>query len=405
MPEDFSPARFTEFLARTLASIPRSDQRRWGELYVRGLLSVDGKKTMRALASNAGGGVEQSLYQFITKSPWDCVPVRREMARHLHRHTEPRAWVVRPLVITKVGRHSVGVERQFVAQLGRIVNCQQGMGLWLASDQLSSPVDWWLALPECWTDEPEMRRRASIPEHVGSCPPEQCAIRSVARMTDEWNMPARPVVMDLRDTAPHPVCAELSDRQIPFVVRVDPAMSHTALEPLRSPGRGPGTATATTAPAATGPDGGLTGALSRNRMPVEWLDHRTGVVRATSVGSTRVRLRSPGGGRDGRQELVLLGAWGRPGRRGPSEYWLSNLSRPRLGTVYRTAMLSRRVERDQAEVSDRLGLRDFEGRSFRGWHHHMTMVSLAHAITVLSRADRGPAHEFSVPRSAKVSAA
>ncbi|MEU0666359.1 transposase [Streptomyces lavendulocolor] len=399
MPEDYSPAIFAEFLTRTLASIPRSDQRRWGELYVRGLLSVDGKKTMRALATHAGGGVEQSLYQFITKSPWDCVPVRREMARHLHRHTEPRAWVVRPLVITKVGQHSVGVERQFVAQLGRIVNCQQGMGLWLASDQLSSPVDWWLALPECWTDEPEMRRRASIPEHVGSCPPEQCAIGSVARMTEEWNMPARPVVMDLRDTAPFPLCAELMDRQVPFVVRVDPAKSHTLVESLRPADRAPGTAS------AAGPDAGLTGALSRNRMPVEWFDHRTGAVRATSVGSTRVRLRSPGGGRDGRQDLVLLGAWGAPGRRAPSEYWLSNMSRPRLGTVYRTAMLSRRVERDQAEVSDRLGLRDFEGRSFRGWHHHMTMVSLAHAITVLSRADRGPVPEPSVPRSAKVSAA
>ncbi|ORT61387.1 hypothetical protein BKD26_04805 [Streptomyces sp. CB03238] len=116
-------------------------------------------------------------------------------------------------------------------------------------------------------------------------------------------------------------------------------------------------------------------------------------------------MRSPGGGRDGRQDLVPLGAWGEPGRRAPSEYWLSNLSWPRLGTVYRTAMLSRRVGRDQAGVSDRLGQRDFEGRSFRGRHHHMTMVSLAHAITMLSRAERRRLPASSVPRNAHVSTA
>ncbi|MBT2454436.1 transposase [Streptomyces sp. ISL-86] len=390
LPYKISPEIVTEFLARTLASIPRSDQRRWGDLYVRGLLSVEGKKTMRALASNADGSTEQSLYQFISKSPWDALPVRQELARLFQRHTQPRAWVVQPLVITKVGRHSVGVERQFVSQFGRVVNCQQAMGVWLASDQMSCPVDWRLVLPECWTDEPGMRERASIPDNVGACPPEKCAIDSITEMSNEWSLHSRPVVMDLRETDPYPVCRELAERRIPFVVRVSPVTPYTSLDPRQSrPGQG-------------GAHSELIGALSRHQMPVEWLDHATDTLRATSVGATRVRLVNRQAAAN-RQEFMLLGAWSTPGQPRPDEFWLSNFPQSQIGTAYRTAMLSRRVERDLAEVSDPLGVRDFEGRSFRGWHHHMTMVSLAHAITMLATPQS--ARSLSDPRMVGASAA
>lgn len=380
LPEGMSEDAFTDILSRALESIPRSDQRRWAELYVRGLLTVNGKKTMRALANGAGNSVEQSLYQFITKSTWQCGPVRRAVAQLLNERLTPRAWVVHPLVITKIGEHSVGVERQWVAHIGRIVNCQQAAGVWLVSEQGSCPVDWRLALPECWTEHPERRRRASIPAHVDACPPDRCAIGAVDRMAAEWNLPGRPVVMDLRDGDPYAACAELNARQIPFVVRIDPASRFALLEPLQRAGF------AERAPVTDA----LTAALSRNCMPVEWYDHASDTVRATSVGTTRVRLRRRGSApRVERQELVLIGAWTSRARRAPAEYWLSNLSRTQLGTIYRTAMLARRVERDLAEVTDGLGARDFEGRSFRGWHHHMTMVTVAHASAAL--ASRAPA--------------
>jgi hypothetical protein len=280
LPDGISPTGFTEVLS-ALRSIPRSDQRRWGELYVRGLLAVRGKKTMRALANGAGSGAEQSLYQFISKSPWDVDPVRGDLARLLIERAQPRAWVVQPLVITKVGRHSVGVERQWVSRIGRVVNCQQAMSVWLAGDQGSCPVDWQLALPECWTDQEDLRRRASIPTHVGSCPPEQCAIDSVGKMTREWGLRGRPVVMDLRETAPHPVCTELVARQVPFVVRVDPS----SIQPVPP---GPGTTPGGYADQAGGWVGsaGLLSALHKQRMPVEWLDHTAGTMRATSVGAS-----------------------------------------------------------------------------------------------------------------------
>ncbi|MER6385267.1 transposase [Streptomyces sp. NPDC001250] len=379
LPDGVSQNAFTEVLS-ALRSIPRSDQRRWGELYARGLLAVPGKKTMRALANGAGSGAEQSLYQFISKSPWDADAVRRDLAGLLTERMQPRAWVVQPLVITKVGQHSVGVERQWVSQIGRVVNCQQTTSVWFASDRGSCPVDWQLALPECWTDQEDMRRRASIPTHVGSCPPEQCAVDSVSKMSRGWGLNGRPVVMDLRQTAPHRVCADLAARQIPFVVQVDASsIAPVPPEPKPAPGEPADRAGEWVGPA------GLLSALHKHRMPVEWFDPMAKAVRATSVGAARVALRNVStAGQPERLDLVLLGAWAAPGRRSPTEFWLSNLTQSQLGTVYRTAMLSRRVERDLAQVSDGLGIRDFEGRSYRGWHHHMTMVSLAHAVTALS---------------------
>ncbi|GGX32586.1 putative ISXo8 transposase [Streptomyces malachitofuscus] len=376
MPDDIPEGILSEVLPGALESIPRSDQRRRGELYVRGLLTVAGKKTMRALANGAGNSVEQSLYQFITKSTWRNGPVRRAMARLVTQRLSPRAWVVHPLVITKVGKHSVGVERQWVPHIGRVVNCQQATGVWLVSEQGSCPVDWRLALPECWTDD-ERRERASIPEHVASCPPERCAIGSVERMASGWGLPDRPVVMDVRDGDAYAVSAELADLQVPFVLRVDPATRFALPAPLRPSSGGD----------HAGPADALTAALGRNCLPVEWYDHTTDTVRATSVGAARVRLhrRSGPSPRADRRELVLLGAWTDRSRRVPGEYWLSNLSGAQLGTVYRTAMLTRRVARDQEEVTDELGARDFEGRSFRGWHHHMTMVTVAHAARALAR--------------------
>ncbi|MFG2719819.1 IS701 family transposase [Streptomyces sp. NPDC048416] len=388
LPGEIAPQTVSAFLSRTLASIPRADQRRWGDVYVRGLLSVDGKKTMRALAGKGRGNAEQSLYQFISKSPWDSMAVRGELARLFQEQARPRAWVVRPLVITKAGRHSVGVERQFVSQYGRVVNCQRAMGIWLASDAMSCPVDWRLALPGCWTDEPGRREQAAIPDGVSTCPPEQCAIGSLADMSAAWGLDSRPVVMDLRESDPYPVCAALTRRHIPFVVRVRAEAAYTSWAPSPSPSPAP----------YRGTRPGLVGALSAHRMPVEWLDHTTGTLRATYVGATRVVLRDRHVRTDS-GELLLLGAWTTAGRPEPDEFWLTRMPRSQLGAAYRTAMLSRRVGRDLAEVAEPLGLRDFEGRSFRGWHHHMTMVSLAHALRVLTTPR--PTRDVTAPHPAR----
>ena len=91
--------------------------------------------------------------------------------------------------------------------------------------------------------------------------------------------------------------------------------------------------------------------------------------------------------------LVLLGEWDDP-RRAPSRVWISDLTGSPVGSLLRLTKLARRVERDFVEVGEGAGLRDFVGRSFRGWHRHITLASAAHAATVLAASDWESSYGF-----------
>ncbi|WP_435842890.1 IS701 family transposase [Streptomyces lavendulae] len=375
-----------------LAPVPRRDQRRWGELYVRGLLLAEGRKTMRGIAAVAGGSAMQSLQQFISTSPWDWRPVRESLAAHLDREIQPLAWIVEPLVVPKTGKHSVGVERQFATGLGRVANCQQSSGVWLASEQTSCPVDWQLALPASWVAGPEQRKRAAIPDDISAKPLVQCAVDSVIEMTEEWGLTPRPVVMAVTNSDLPEVATALARRRIPFVLRIDGSVPLVAQD-VRQGSAGPRVL----------PAGRLTDALKEQACAVEWRDLGQTRQRVTKVVGSRVARPlslDPLAHGTGPSPFYLVGAWTDPSNPRPTEFWLSNITHLPCSALFRIAKLTRRVARDLHETCDRVGLRDFAGRSFRGWHHHTTLVSLAHAITVLSRADeaaRSPRSPWAVP--------
>jgi hypothetical protein len=361
-----------ELCGLLLASVPRSDQRRCGELYVRGLLGADGRKTIQAIAAAAGGAAMQSLQQFISTSPWEWTPVRQSLARYVDRTIQPGAWIVEPLTVLKTGKHSVGVERQFVADLGRIANCQQSSSVWLASEQASCPVDWQLALPDSWVECGEQRRRAAIPDHARSRTPVQCAVDAVVAMTEEWGLPPKPVVMAVADDEIHRVARAFTARRIPFVLRVD-----ASVPVVEASGGG-----------RVFPAGRLIDALADQAGVAEWRDGGSGRRRVAKVVGARVGLPMPAdtdGQWVGSRPHLLVGAWSGAAGARPTEFWLSNIGYLSAAAVFRTARLAHRVSRDLREVCDKVGARDFAGRTFRGWHHHATLVSIAHAISVLSR--------------------
>ncbi|QRX95823.1 transposase [Streptomyces noursei] len=367
-----------EMCGLLLASIPRSDQRRWGELYVRGLLLAEGRKTMQAIADVAGTTAMQSLQQFISSSPWDWRPVRQSLARHMDREIQPRAWIVEPLVVPKAGKHSVGVERQFAIGLGKVANCQQSSTVWLASEVSSCPVDWQLALPTSWVAVPEQRKRAAIPDRIGATTPLECAIDSVVDMAQEWRLTPRPVVMSVPNADLPRAVRTFTGRRVPFVLRIEGSLPVVASDPARA-----------VSERRTLPAHQLTEALKDQAAAVEWRDFGRSRHRVSKVVGTRVGLPTPVGHMTramGTPPLLLVGAWTDPASTRPTEFWLSNVSHLSSSALFRIARLTRRVSQDLHEISDRVGVRDFAGRTFRGWHHHATLVSLAHAISVLSRA-------------------
>ena len=154
-----------------LANIPRADQRRWGELYIRGLASLPGRKSVRQIAGLVDDdGTEQALQQFVNQSPWNWRPVRRDLALYAESSLRPQAWVVTDFALPKNGNASVGVDRQYAHSLGRVINCQTGVSLFLTSEDAAVPIDWRLYLPPSWDADPERRERAHLPEESGTVP-------------------------------------------------------------------------------------------------------------------------------------------------------------------------------------------------------------------------------------------
>ncbi|GAA4913863.1 IS701 family transposase [Streptomyces coeruleoprunus] len=365
------------------ATLRRRDQRRRAEQYVRGLLAVDGRKSMRNIATYLGGGAaaEQSLHHFIADSTWDWSVMREALARYLQDVMPPQAWVVQPMAIPKVGEHSVGVDRRFVPQLGQSTSGQHAFGVWFASEEMSAPVSWRLHLPDRWVRDATRRRRAEIPDEAVEETLEECASAAVLDTMLGWDVPRRPVVLgacgpDVRSTVLRYRAAD-----VPLLVRVSATTGLAVADPSM-PGFGAGRLTAQQ----------IAESVKALRRPVEWSDPGgggQGTVRASLVVAARVSLPDAAPSRPRRaavalpsQSLLLLGEWRDP-RRPPTEFWLASLPGTPVPALLRLAKLSRRVAHDVTTVGEQVGLRDFEGRSYRGWHRHITLASVAHTARAL----------------------
>ncbi|MGD3108953.1 IS701 family transposase [Streptomyces sp. YGL11-2] len=373
--------------AALFSVLRRSDQRTKADQYLSGLLTAQGRKSIRNIATLQGGtAAEQSLHHFISRSTWDWQPMRAALASFMGHVATQRAWVVQSLPIAKAGTQSVGVERQFVIDLGQMMNGQLAYGAWFASEELSVPVGWRLFLPPSWLDDQAQRSRAEIPLGVGEATPWECAIATGLEAVQAWGLSAQPVVLDVEVSDPGVVVRSFAKPGVPLLMRIGDRTRLVPADPaLPGPGRGVLTARRILESAK---------GLAR---PVVWTHPAApDVCRTTLAAAVPVRLaRSEAGSQPTwlARRSLLLGEWHDDLRRGPARIWLADLpdawpsSPERLaGSLLRLAKLAERVSHDVERVGDRVGLRDFEGRSFPGWHRHMTLASAAHAEVALHSA-------------------
>lgn len=353
-----------ELCQTVFSSLSRSDQRRWARSYVQGLLTTTGRKSMRRIAAQLGPGTEHRLQQFISKSPWDWGPVRSALAEQVAASGRPVAWALEPLFIPKAGEHSVGVDRQYVPQLGRVSNCQQAYGVWMVGEHAAYPVEWGLALPDSWTSDDRQRERCGIPRLLEPRTALDYGLEALVGIADQ----RRPVLMDVADAELARVTAVLDGHQLPYILRVGGTFPVCQAEPG-------GAMTGQWVSARR-----LINALSGQTRPVEWLDRVRPTRRVTLVASARVYVHNS------RRPLLLVGAWTDHTSPWAAQLWLSNHPQQQPAQLFRTVQLGRLVERDLREVSVPIGVSDFEGRSFRGWHHHTTLVSVAHAASLFTEA-------------------
>jgi SRSO17 transposase len=327
-----------------------------------------------------GSEAEQCLQQFVNQSTWKWEPVRASLSLYVAGLVRPRAWDIREVVFPKNGSNSVGVARQYAPSAGRVLNCQLGLSVFFVGDQGSSPVNWRLLLPECWDGDESRRRRTRLPDTERHQPRWRYLLDVVDELVLTWDLAPAPLLIDAADE--YDVGQQLrglEERGLHYVVQISPnaPVSSTGTRPPPSPAR-------------RGLAAGelVAHAVRAGANTVDWRLDSDRHNERTGTPTRFVTVPLPVGSEAGRQRgpRHLLALWP-AGRKRPSAIWLTNLAVTRLHELGDLLALRSRTTGDLRRLQDEVGLRHFEGRSYIGWHHHVTLVSMAHAFAV-SRAQR-----------------
>ncbi|WIM92831.1 transposase [Actinoplanes oblitus] len=355
-----------EFADRVFASLPRSDQRRWAQLYLIGLLRDGPQAISRTAEAVPGRSAVQSLQQFINQSPWDWAPVRAQVALEIHERMGPRAWTAAYLVIPKRGGQAAGVDRRFVPALDRTVNSQAAVSLLLTGSAGGIPVNWRLLLSPRWIADPDLRRQARIPPSVAARSEWEELVDMVSEL-QQWGLPRRPLVAQWSGIpGADQLIGQLAQQDQGFLVGVDP---QTKVVPHRST-RADGLRRS---PAPT--------PLPVSRFPAG-VQQRVTVVNGITGRKEVFRLSQRSlafPGQEMASGLRLL-VTGRAGQDRTPDYWITNLRDASPRELAALLQLPRVDKPVGDSLHEKLGIRAFTGRSFPGWHHYVTLTSIAVAL-------------------------
>jgi SRSO17 transposase len=388
-----------EFAAEVFASLPRSDQRASGELYVRGLLLDGRRKSMQPMAERLGID-HQRLQQFMTSSTWDFTAVRRRVAARIHDVVAPVAWVIDDTGFPKYGTSSPGVARQYSGTLGKVGNCQIGVSVHAVTDAASAALDWRLFIPESWddacTEDPgtaeqvqRRRARAGIPDGERNRPKWQLAIEMLDELRG-WGLSAPVICADAGYGDNAHFRAALAERDLGYIVQVKgTATAHGAdATPELLPAKDKnwrGLPRYRTKPISLREHILAAGRASARRL--SWRQGTKGELAAEFV-ALRVRPagRRPRYNDDGTLPSTWLIAQWPPDEAEPVKYWLSNLSADTsLQELIRLGKIRWRIEHDYRELKTGLGIDHYEGRTWTGWNRHVTLVTAAHLFLTTLR--------------------
>lgn len=316
----------------------------------------------------------------------------------MRREIGPQAWIVDETGFPKFGRHSVGVARQYCGALGKVANCQVGVSIDAATDGASCPLDWRLFLPEEWDQDRERRSRAHVPDEVCHEPKWRLALEMIDELR-AWGLEPPVILGDGGFGDITELRTGLEDRELSYMLQVKGSTSAyaQAIKPerpdYRGRGRPPG-ARYREKPCSLRELALKAG--KRRAKGVTWREGSRGKTHSRllvlRLRPANIQLRRAAHAADEELQLCWLIAEWPADKDEPVKYWLSNPPPDtELRRLVHLAKLRWRIEHDYRELKDALGLNHFEGRSYRGWHHHTTLVSVAHAFLTLERRRRPPA--------------
>jgi len=407
-----SLAEFDRYMAHLCEGLGHADRHRSLLDYCGGLMLPIGRKSVEPLAAQADptrvAAKHQSLHHFVANSGWSDQVLFERVRSWVEPHLgieRGAFWIIDDTGHAKCGKHSVGVTRQYCGQLGKRDNCQVAVSLSLASAEGSLPLDYELYVPKEWADDAKRRRAAGIPRTLRFATKPQMALEQIRR-AHARGVPPGIVLADAdygRDTALRDGVAALG---LEYAVAVRPdvtvwAPGSAPLPPAPYSGRGVVPKRLRRAPGHTpvpvkhlarqlkasqwrtviwrdGTNARLSSRFARVRVAVAYQDH------------LRTALRD---------EEWLLIEWPR-GEAAPTKYFLSNLPADiSFRTLVNAVKMRWRIEHDYHELKQEFGLSHYEGRGWRGFHHHATLCVAAYGFLTAQRLQRSSKKNCARPQA------
>jgi SRSO17 transposase len=371
----------------------------WSGVYLRGLLEDGERKSIEPMAARVPLPLElshvkdpeQALQQFVNQSPWDEQEVEKRyrsvMAGPL---ASPQGiFVIDDTGFPKQGKHSVGVQHQYCGQLGKKANCQVAVTVHYVSPKGHFPAALQLYLPESWTDSPTRLEAAKVPaEFRVEKTKGQIALELLDQVRSEGLLPGNVVITDAAYGVAQEFREGLAQRQLFYIAGVTSEMvvfteePHWVLPQASSQGRpqtNPRLAEQSPRPVSLGE--------LAERLPRQRVTWREGTKGKLSGKFSWVRVWPAQGWQRGAcafaEPLWLLIE---EQANGKIQFAFSNLpagtSRLQAVRLWKSRWP---VEQGYQQMKEELGLNHFEGRSWRGFHHHACLVMLAYGFLVLEQ--------------------
>lgn len=396
--------RFAAYLDGLAQAAGHADRLAPLKAYCTGLLLPGERKSVEPMAARLAPDniqrIHQSLHHLVADAPWSderlLAQVRRYALPAMTKHGPVVAWVVDDTGFVKKGTHSVGVARQYCGEVGKQENCRVAVSLSVTTSTVSLPIAWRLYLPEVWARNGQRREEAGVPEQIGFQTKPEIALEQI-RQAVVQGIPRAVVLADPgygNDTAFRAGVTELG---LPYLLGVSSSISvwKPGEQPLpvqRRKGRGR-PARRLRRDARHRPVSAKQ--LARELPSSAWKDigWREGSQHTLRSRFAAVRVRPAH--RDYLQtepnaEEWLLMEWPR-GEAEPTKYWLSTLPEgTQLKALVRLAKHRWVIERDYEELKQELGLGHYEGRNWRGFHHHGTLCIAAYGFLVTERSRFSP---------------
>ena len=396
--------RFAAYLDRLAQAAGHLDRVIPLKSYCTGLLLPGERKSVEPMAArlcpNNVRQTHQSLHHVVAHAAWrdeDILEaVRRYALPAMQKHGPIEAWIVDDTGFVKKGTHSVGVTRQYCGQVGKQENCRVAVSLSISTAEVSLPIAWRLYLPELWTGDKKRRTATGVPAEVKFQTKPEIALQQIRTALDR-EISVAPVLTDAaygNDTEFRDGITELG---LFYVVGIQSSVS--VWKPGQAPlpkreWKGIGRPTKLLRRAGTHAPVPVR-ELAMNLPSSAWktVHWREGTRRPLRSRFAALRLRPAHRdywSSEPRPEEWLLIEWPKQEAE-PIKYWLSTLPAcTNLSDLVRLAKQRWIIERDYQELKQELGLGHYEGRGWRGFHHHATLCIAAYGFLVAERSRFSP---------------